>query len=95
MWSEVLFGRCPPWIREAADSRRYDLTLLLDVDCPWIDDPQRYLPHARREFLERCVRELEARNRPYVIIGGTWDERFARSVAAVDALLVRRRSVAG
>lgn len=87
IWSDVLFGECPTWIRQLAADRRYDLTLLLDVDVPWVDDQQRYLPHARREFFERCERGLKAANRPYVIIRGNWQERFESARQAVQQLL--------
>jgi HTH-type transcriptional regulator, transcriptional repressor of NAD biosynthesis genes len=87
IWSRVLFGDCPRWIEEEADRRRYDLYLLLDVDVPWVDDSQRYLPHLRREFFERCRDELSRRGRRAVTISGTWPERFTRAVAAVETLL--------
>ena len=54
VWSEFLFGSCPPWIREQAGRTHYDLTLLLDVDVPWVDDSQRFLPHRRHEFFAAC-----------------------------------------
>ena len=87
IWSDVLFGRCPEWIARAAAERRYDLYLLLDVDVPWVDDTQRFLPHRRREFFERCRDLLEEHRRPYVILSGTWPERFARARQAVETLL--------
>lgn len=87
IWAEVLFGSCPGWIHEAAAAARYDLTLLLEPDVPWVDDAQRYLPHARWEFFERCRAALEAHQRPTVRIHGGWSERWAQATAAVDALL--------
>lgn len=87
IWSEVLFGGCPDWIRQEARERRYDLTLLLDVDVPWVDDAQRYLPHARREFFERCRAALEAHARPFRVVRGGWAERWEQATRAVDALL--------
>ncbi len=84
IWSEVLFGACPTWIQQAA-RRRYDLTLLLDVDVPWIDDDQRYFPdqHQREAFFRRCRSELDQLGHPYVIIRGDYAERTA---AAIDAV---------
>jgi HTH-type transcriptional repressor of NAD biosynthesis genes len=87
IWSNVLFGDCPPWIRQVAASRHYDLHLLLDVDVPWVDDQQRYLPHARQEFFAHCQRALEEASRPYVIIRGAWQERFDRACQAVERIL--------
>lgn len=91
IWSDILFGDCPPWIRDAAASRPYDLYLLLDVDVPWVNDSQRYLPHKRREFFERCRSLLEQHHRRYVIIRGNWAERFTAACQNVDQLLAEPR----
>jgi nicotinamide riboside kinase len=82
-----LFGSVPEWIRSEADRRTYDLYLLLDVDVPWVDDSQRYLPDRRQEFFERCRQALIERGRPYVTIGGTWPQRFQLACQAVHELL--------
>lgn len=87
VWSNVLFGTCPPWIYEAADAMPYDLYLVMNIDVPWVDDNQRYLADRRQEFFELCIQALEQRNRPYIIIGGSWDDRFAKAVQAVEELL--------
>ncbi|HEX8200842.1 MAG TPA: AAA family ATPase [Isosphaeraceae bacterium] len=87
IWSDVLFGSCPPWIAEEARSAKYDLTLLLDVDVPWVDDSQRYLPHLRREFFDRCRAALDAVGRRYVVIRGDWAERFASACTVVETIL--------
>jgi nicotinamide riboside kinase len=87
VWSETLFGDCPAWIRQAAAARTYDLYLLLDVDVPWVDDSQRYLPHQRQAFFERCRAVLEQHGRCYVVIRGTWPERLVHARAAVQDLL--------
>lgn len=86
VWSEALFGAADPEVIALADARRYDLHLLCDVDVPWVDDPVRYLPSERESFLARCRAELERGGRRWVRVHGSWDERFARAVAAIDAL---------
>ena len=87
IWSEVLFGSCPDWLRQMAHQRRYDLHLLLDIDAPWIDDQQRYLPHRRREFFERCRQALDDQGRRYVVVSGDWATRFEVARQAVESLL--------
>jgi NadR type nicotinamide-nucleotide adenylyltransferase len=87
IWSEVLFGDCPAWIRQAAAARSYDLYLLLDIDVPWVDDRQRYLPHARQQFFDRCRQALEADGRHYAIIRGDWNQRFDQACSHVASLL--------
>lgn len=89
IWSEVLFGDCPDWIRVAASQQRYDLTLLLDVDVPWVDDSQRYFPDqdARVEFFERCKAALESKGDRYEIIRGDYSERLRLAATHVETLL--------
>lgn len=77
IWSEFLFGDCPDSVKAAARHRLYDLYLLMDVDAPWVDDGQRFLPHRRQEFFERCRAVLEKSGHSYVTLSGTPHERFA------------------
>lgn len=89
VWAEALIGDCPEPIRALAKSCRHDLYLLTDIDVPWVNDGQRYFPGAaeRRAFFDKCRAALEMEQRPYVLINGAWDERLAKSVAAVHQLL--------
>jgi HTH-type transcriptional regulator, transcriptional repressor of NAD biosynthesis genes len=88
IWAEALFGEAPEPLASLAAGRRYDLSLLLDVDVPWVADPVRYLPRERErvEFFDRCRAALDAAGRPYEILRGDWDQRWASACAAVDAL---------
>ncbi|MTJ48882.1 AAA family ATPase [Dolichospermum sp. UHCC 0259] len=87
IWSHVLFGKCPQWIEDEGNRRKYDLYLLLDVDVPWVDDTQRCLPNYREEFRDRCIQALESHHRPYIIINGDWEQRWKKACMAVDELL--------
>jgi NadR type nicotinamide-nucleotide adenylyltransferase len=87
VWSNTLFGSCPDVVRREADRRHYDLTLLLDVDVPWVGDPVRYLPDDRVGFFERIRAELERCDRVYVPIRGDWPTRFRAAREAVARLL--------
>lgn len=89
IWSDVLFGDCPAWVRDLAERRTYDLYLVTDVDVPWVDDAQRFFgqPAVRRAMFERFVAALERRRRPYRVLRGTWAERFDAARSAVKALL--------
>jgi NadR type nicotinamide-nucleotide adenylyltransferase len=88
LWSEALFGRVDDAVAELARAARYDLTLLCDVDVPWVADPLRYLPDDRERFFARCQQALEELGRRYVVIRGSWDERFEAACAAVAPLLL-------
>jgi NadR type nicotinamide-nucleotide adenylyltransferase len=86
-WSERRFGACPEWIREEAKGRQYDLYLVTDIDVPFVGEPRNDEPEQRRAFLQRCLDTLETRGMAYVRLSGTWEQRFEKAVAAVDAML--------
>lgn len=87
LWSDVLFQKCPAWIAAAAAQRKYDLYLLLDIDVPWVDDSQRYLPHRRQEFLDRCRELLESQGLRYSLISGPWEVRWKSALSLVEGLM--------
>jgi NadR type nicotinamide-nucleotide adenylyltransferase len=87
LYAEHYLGAAPGWLRVAAIERSYALTLLLDVDVPWVPDPQRDLGHLRPQMLARFRAAIERRGAPYVLIRGGWDERLVQACAAVDRLL--------
>jgi HTH-type transcriptional repressor of NAD biosynthesis genes len=84
-WAEMLFERSDPWF-EGFDEVA-DLYLLLDIDIPWVDDGTRFFGDAdrRRTFFECSRDQLERRGLPYVIVGGSAQERLDRSIAAIGA----------
>jgi len=92
VWSDFLFGACPAAVHELAATRRYDVTLLADVDAEWVDDGQRFLPHRRQEFFDRCRTALDRAGRRYAVVSGSWDDRFAQACAAVEPLLGQRHA---
>lgn len=87
VWSEFLFGSCPPELLRAAQARRYDLTLLLDIDLPWVDDQQRFFSHRRAEFFARCRQVLTEAGRRYVTIRGNGTARLEACASAIGDLL--------
>jgi len=93
IWSEAFFGRVDPALAALASQRRYDLTLLTDVDVPWVADPVRYLPDERRSFFDRCRTALQRAGRAHVVLSGSFEERERAAIAAVDELLRRARPV--
>lgn len=90
VWSELLFGACAPEVTALAGRARFDLTLLCDVDVPWVEDSVRYLPDERHAAFERFERELRARGRDYVVVRGSWEQRFAMATAAIEERVLRR-----
>jgi HTH-type transcriptional repressor of NAD biosynthesis genes len=62
----------------------YDLFLFLDIDTPYIEEGQRNLAHRRKEMRQRFMQELDRRSIEYVVISGTWKERFDKAVKTID-----------
>lgn len=88
LWSELLTGSCPDWLREAAQSRAYDLTLISHWDAPWQDHPQRFYPDVRdrQAFFQRCMAEVEACGAARAVLTGSWADRLKQALEAVRAL---------
>ena len=86
-WSDLIVGSRPTWMTDAARNRRYDAVLLLEADVPWVDDGTRVLSLRRAEHTSRLIAELEAAQRSYVVIRGSYEERFTEACRAIVPLL--------
>jgi HTH-type transcriptional repressor of NAD biosynthesis genes len=71
----------PPWVDAA---NRFDLYIFPDTDVPYVEDPQRDSEHMREIFKERLLSVLDKKKSDYVIINGGWDERFRKSIEAIE-----------
>ncbi|MCU0070373.1 AAA family ATPase [Pseudomonas koreensis] len=90
LWSQTLFGDCPPWLETELLARRYDLHLLLSPEqIEWTDDGQRCQPDLseRRSFYNATRAWLETHGQPLQIIQGNWGERHQQAFDAVRVLL--------
>ena len=91
LWSDLLYGTTPEALRRGAEQRcrNYALYLLLDVDVPFVADPQRCFPDEddRRKCMKIWHGALERRGLPYVWIRGDWAARERAAIAAVEAVL--------
>ena len=87
VYSGHYYGRCAKWIVDVARARRPDLYLLLDIDVPWIPDEVRDRED-RRDDMQQLFRDAVAESgAPYVVINGSWNERFQRARDAIETLL--------
>ncbi|QDV09445.1 Trifunctional NAD biosynthesis/regulator protein NadR [Planctomycetes bacterium Poly30] len=86
IWCEFLHGQVPEEVASIAEAEAPDLTLLLDVDVPFVPDPIRYLPEERRRFFDRYEAALQEAGRPFALIRGDFEERFRAAVDAVRAV---------
>lgn len=68
----------------------YDLFLFLDIDTPYIEEGQRNLAHRRKEMRQRFMEELDRRSIQYVVISGSWKERFDMAVSVIDTKIFHK-----
>ncbi|HSC54559.1 MAG TPA: AAA family ATPase [Phnomibacter sp.] len=89
VWCEFVFNDCHTWILNQIVKRKYDLYLLCKPDLPWVQDELREYPNEKpRQELYHIYREMMINQTcAWVDIHGSYDERFAMAVAAVDELL--------
>lgn len=85
-WSKMMIGYAPD---ELVCHRRAELYLMLGCDAPFIDDGTRIYGDVNDRVRFDCLaREvLTAAGVTQVDISGTWEERFHRACAAIDALV--------
>ncbi len=87
VYSHHYYGRCSQFVEETALARRPDQYLLLNIDVPWMPDAVRDLGHSREAVHALFTSALARTAVPVTFIRGTWTERFAHAVHAVEALL--------
>ncbi len=91
LWSQALFGDCPPWLEPELLNRHYDLHLLLSPDdVEWTQDGQRCQPFLadRQLFFNASRQWLELHQQPLQVITGDWHARHLQAFNAVKQLLV-------
>jgi NadR type nicotinamide-nucleotide adenylyltransferase len=92
VYSRHYYGDAPSWVEPLARERLADLYLLHWPDVPWEPDGlQREQPERREELFERFRATLQAWGARVVDVRGNWDERWARAVEAVTALVREAR----
>lgn len=89
LWSDVLFGATPGWIRDEAARNTYDVWLLTDIDVPFEPDPQRCFPEPARRawFMDECLRTLDRLGVAPVLLRGSSAARLSLACAAIDRAL--------
>ena len=88
-YAELYLGICPPLIRELAGTRHYDLWLLLDTDLPYVPDGIRLFADRRQAHFSRLKELLDERQRPYVVILGSFKERFEQARQVTQEVLAK------
>lgn len=88
VWCEFVFNKCHNWILKQIAARKYDLYLLCNTDIPWVKDELREYPDLeRRQQLYHIYKDLLInQSTPWVEISGSYEERLAKALTAVNAL---------
>ena len=88
VWCEFVFQKCHQFILDKIVERRYDLYLLCNIDLPWTHDPLREYPEKEpREQLFRMYEDiLINQSTPWVEIGGGYEERRQKAIAAINGI---------
>ncbi|MEC5147823.1 ATP-binding protein [Chitinophaga sp. 212800010-3] len=93
VWSEHKYGNCAPEILEMLSVQHCDLYLLTYIDLPWEEDPQREYPdpEMRHYFYDLYRNIVSSTGIPWVDIRGSYEERTAKAVAAVEQCITSGR----
>lgn len=88
IWSEYKYQRVHPWIAEQWEKSNYTIYFLCKPDLPWSPDPLRENEKLEeREWLfEQYKNALEEAGKHFIVIGGTWQERFQTAKSALNNL---------
>lgn len=84
LYSLIYFKKVPDLVIDQILQRNYDLYLVLAPDVPWVEDPQRDLPHYRENFHAWLLHELASLNKKYYVITGSFSERFSKAVEIIQ-----------
>ncbi|MDZ7775370.1 MAG: ATP-binding protein [Bacteroidales bacterium] len=85
IWSEFVFGSCAEWIKNTIKTHPYDLYLLMNIDLPWQEDPQREHPHRRKELFDKYYDELESHHFPFSVVSGTGEARIQSAIEVIKS----------
>ncbi|HBI39389.1 MAG TPA: nicotinate-nucleotide adenylyltransferase [Tenacibaculum sp.] len=91
VYSEKYYnGFVDPKLNEAALNNFYDLYLLTYIDLPWEADNLRDRPNQRQEMFDAFENTLKKYKKPYILIKGSLDMRFKKSVEYIDKLILEK-----
>ncbi len=84
LFSDYYFHKTPDFPRWIESANKFDLYIFPDTDVPYVEDPQRDSEHMREIFREKLLSVLEDKKADYVLISGSWEERFHKAVRAIE-----------
>lgn len=87
LYADHYLQEVPPVLYELEKQVTYDRYFLLNIDVPWVSDGLRDLGHRREEMYQRFKTALEMRGIAYVLVSGSWEQRWTTVTAEIDRLL--------
>lgn len=87
VWFERYMKRRSPAVEAVSQGKTYDLTLLTDVDIPFVQDGYRDGEHIRDWMHGRFIERLEEAGRPFVTLCGSHETRLERAITRVEEAL--------
>ena len=88
VYSQAYFdGHCQPPLLKHALKAHYDLYFLTYIDVPWVEDDLRDRPHQRESMFAKFKKPLDLYKKPYVILRGDMQQRFATAVQEIEELI--------
>lgn len=87
IWHERYMGSWSFEVEKIAESRQYALYILTQPDIPFVQDRIRDSELLRGWMTDRFRVELTRRDRPWILVKGSLEERLALCLKAVDRLL--------
>lgn len=91
VYSQLYYGKCPPEIDIGAKNHHYDVIFFTDIDVPWQADDLRDKPNERQAVFDFFADYLKRYHKPYVLLSGSHDMRFAKAVAVIDNQIKQMR----
>jgi nicotinamide riboside kinase len=87
VWFERYMHRRSPAVEAVSQGRSYDLTLLTDVDIPFVQDGYRDGEHIRHWMHARFIERLGEAGRPYLTLSGSHENRLQMAITQVEQVL--------
>ncbi|PJZ44492.1 AAA family ATPase [Leptospira brenneri] len=75
-----------PWLTERALGLKYESSLFLDIDIPWIQDQLRDLGEERESMRTRFLQAMKEANRDFYWIRGDYREREKQAIKIVKQI---------
>ena len=88
VWHRRYIGTYAKAVERIADRRHYDLYLLTAPDFAFVQDGTREGEHIRLEMHQWLIDVLSQKGKPYILVEGSYEQRMAAAIAAINPLLV-------